>query len=107
MQILSLSQVEIAQVSIGHIINLASNDVQRFDPVRHYSYLSQTTLRTLSHSLQAFPHFPYLWVAPLHLVAFTYLVYQEFGWSVFLASGFLLLQIPLQIGMAKLFVYLR
>ena len=32
-QVLSLSQVTIGQLSIGHIINLASNDVQRFDPV--------------------------------------------------------------------------
>ena len=33
LQILVLSQVTIGQVSIGHVINLASNDVQRFDLV--------------------------------------------------------------------------
>lgn len=33
MQVLSLSQATIGQLSVGHIINLASNDVQRFDPV--------------------------------------------------------------------------
>ena len=33
-QVLTLSQVTIGQVSIGHIVNLASNDVQRFDMVR-------------------------------------------------------------------------
>ena len=32
-QILSLSQVTIGKLSIGHIVNLASNDVQRFDLV--------------------------------------------------------------------------
>ena len=32
-QVLSLSQVTIGQISIGHIVNLASNDVQRFDLV--------------------------------------------------------------------------
>ena len=31
---LTLSQVTIGQVSIGHVVNLASNDVQRFDLVR-------------------------------------------------------------------------
>ena len=32
-QILSLSQVTIGKLSIGHIVNLASNDVQRFELV--------------------------------------------------------------------------
>ncbi len=32
-KILSLSQVTVGQVSIGHIVNLASNDVQRLDLV--------------------------------------------------------------------------
>ena len=34
MQILKLSQVTIGKLSVGHIVNLASNDVQRFDLVR-------------------------------------------------------------------------
>ena len=32
-KILSLSQVVVGQISVGHIVNLASNDVQRFDLV--------------------------------------------------------------------------
>ena len=32
-KVLSLSQVIVGQISIGHIVNLASNDVQRFDLV--------------------------------------------------------------------------
>ena len=32
-QVLSLSQATVGQLSVGHIVNLASNDVQRFDPV--------------------------------------------------------------------------
>ena len=32
-KVLSLSQVIVGQVSVGHIVNLASNDVQRFDLV--------------------------------------------------------------------------
>ena len=34
-KILSLSQVIVGQISIGHIVNLASNDVQRFDLVHN------------------------------------------------------------------------
>ena len=34
LQVLTLSQVTIGQISIGHVVNLASNDVQRFDLVR-------------------------------------------------------------------------
>ena len=34
MQILKLSQVTIGKLSAGHIVNLASNDVQRFDLVK-------------------------------------------------------------------------
>ena len=32
-QLLKLSQVTLGQTSIGHVVNLASNDVQRFDLV--------------------------------------------------------------------------
>ena len=38
-QILKLSQVTIGKLSVGHIVNLASNDVQRFDLVRQSMYL--------------------------------------------------------------------
>ena len=34
-KVLSMSQATVGRLSIGHIINLASNDVQRFDLVRH------------------------------------------------------------------------
>ena len=34
LQVLRLSQSTITQLSIGHIVNLCSNDVQRFDTVR-------------------------------------------------------------------------
>lgn len=69
------------------MINLASNDVQRFD----LAFL--------------FVHF--LWISPLHLAVFTYLVYREVGWPAFIAMGFIVLQIPLQIGLARLFGKLR
>ena len=49
----------------------------------------------------------YLWVSPLHLIVFTYLVYQEVAWSAFLATGFVILQLPLQMLMAKAFSFFR
>jgi len=48
-----------------------------------------------------------VWVSPLHLIVFTYLVYQEVGWSAFVATGFILLQVPLQILFARLFIKFR
>jgi len=86
-KVLTLSQVTISQISIGHVVNLASNDVQRFD--------------------LAFSFVQYLWITPLNLAVFTYLVYMEVGWSAFLATGFILLQIPLLICLARLFAHLR
>ena len=58
-------------------------------------------------AFQVFPHFPYLWVSPLHLAVFTYLAFQEVGWTAFLASGFIVLQVPLQVLFARLFVQFR
>lgn len=34
-QILTLSQVTVGQISVGRVVNLASNDVQKFDNVSH------------------------------------------------------------------------
>lgn len=41
-QVLTLSQVTIGRISIGHIVNLASNDVQRFDMVLHNTIIDHT-----------------------------------------------------------------
>lgn len=34
-QILTLSQVTVGRISVGRVVNLASNDVQKFDNVSH------------------------------------------------------------------------
>ncbi|XP_064396708.1 ATP-binding cassette sub-family C member 4-like [Halichondria panicea] len=82
-KVTTLSQVSIGKLSIGHIVNLASNDVQRFD--------------------LAFLFVHIVWIAPIHLIVVTYLVYAEVGWSAFLVTGFVLLQVPLQILISKVF----
>ena len=67
---------------------------------------------SLSHvhslsTLQTFDFLHYIWIVPIHLVVFTYLLYAEVGWIAFLATAFVLLQIPLQICFARLFAHLR
>ena len=38
-QVLALSQTTVGQLTIGHVVNLASNDVHRFDMVSGSKYL--------------------------------------------------------------------
>ncbi|XP_064381893.1 ATP-binding cassette sub-family C member 4-like isoform X2 [Halichondria panicea] len=82
-KVFSLSQVTIGRLSIGHIINLTTNDVQRFE--------------------NAFLHPHIIWMAPIHLAVTLYLIYLELGWSSFVIMAFILFQIPMQISLAKLF----
>ena len=49
----------------------------------------------------------FLWISPIHLAVFTYLVYVQVGWPAFLATAFVILQIPHQMFLAKLFTKLR
>ena len=112
---LRLSQVTIGKLSIGHIVNLASNDVQRFDLVRashtyqcsHVTYRCTCTVRGFFLLFQAFVFLPYLVISPLHVIVVTYLIYVEVGWTAFLTTGFIVLQVPLQIVLAKIFAYFR
>ena len=77
----------IGEISTGHIVNLSSNDVQRFEVVL------------------AFLH--YLWISSFTLVLFTVLVFQEVGWPAFIAAVFVALLVPMQIFMAHIFGRLR
>ena len=47
------------------------------------------------------------WLAPLHLVVVTYLIYLELGWSALLIVLFVFLISPLQIFLGKVFAYTR
>ena len=105
---LRLSQVTIGKLSIGHIVNLASNDVQRFDLVRkNLPTVILLILYDFNDNLQAFVFLPYLVISPLHVIVVTYLIYVEVGWSAFLTTGFIIFQVPLQIVLAKIFAYFR
>ena len=110
---LRLSQVTIGKLSIGHIVNLVSNDVQRFDLVRIQSLFYDIILLYVvwcdfvNTALQAFIFLPYLVISPLHIIVVTYLIYSEVGWTVFLITGFIIFQVPLQLGLARLYAYFR
>ncbi|KAI8926107.1 P-loop containing nucleoside triphosphate hydrolase protein [Entophlyctis helioformis] len=73
--------------STGMIVNLVSNDVQRFEDAAIFGNFA--------------------WVGPIETVLCFYLVYREIGWAAFAAVGALLFFIPLQGLFARQFGRLR
>ena len=57
--------------------------------------------------MQAFVHLQFLWIGPAQLIAFTYLVYIEVQWIAFVATALVLLQVPAQILLVRLFTKLK
>ncbi|XP_019852693.1 PREDICTED: multidrug resistance-associated protein 4-like, partial [Amphimedon queenslandica] len=84
---LQLSQATVGKLSVGHIVNLASNDVHKFD--------------------EAFARYHFIWIGPLHVMVVTYLLYIEVQWSAFVATALLVFQIPLHLTVLKFFSKLR
>ncbi|XP_065919842.1 ATP-binding cassette sub-family C member 4-like isoform X2 [Dysidea avara] len=86
-KVLKLSHTIIGRLSIGYIVNLASNDVQRFD--------------------LGFMFIHEFWVVPLFLPIVSYLLWREVGPSSLAALGVLLLQPPIQYTVARLYARWR
>jgi len=84
---LLLSQKALGQTTIGQMVNLLSNDVNRFD----FSVL-------LLH---------YLWVGPLQALICVVILYQLIGPSCFAGFSILILFVPFQGWMGKVFSRLR
>lgn len=85
---LKLSHKALGQTNVGQMVNLLSNDVNRFDV-----YLNCV---------------PYILVAPLQaIVCIGYMYFYNFGWPVFAGAAPLLLFIPFQLFMANLFSKVR
>ena len=106
MQILSLSQSTVGEITVGHVVNLASNDIRLIDDVItitiieiHYSLLTSV--------LQAFYGLPSLLIYPFLLVAATAIMYYTIGVYAFLAIGVTVTFIPLQIILTKVYHKLR
>lgn len=73
---LKLSQVALAETTVGQMINLLSNDVNRFD--------------------HAAMNIHNLWVTPIQAFLIMYLVYRQVGWTGIVGVCFIMLFIPLQ-----------
>lgn len=73
---LKLSNTALGQTTIGQMVNLLSNDVNRFD----------TTV--------LFNH--YLWAGPLQLIIVTGLLCNKIGPSALVGAGLLIAAVPLQ-----------
>ena len=70
-----LTQSSVAFFTTGHVMNLVSNDVRKFD--------------------NFFRSFHYLWLAPLELIITTYFVWQMIGWLAIVSSVFMVMFIPI------------
>ncbi|CAG5124702.1 unnamed protein product, partial [Candidula unifasciata] len=84
---LKLSNKALGETTTGQIVNLMSNDVNRFD--------------------QAVVFLHFLWVGPLQAIAVLVILWHELGPSVLAGFFVLLLLIPVQGFMGKLFSKLR
>ena len=73
---LKLSNTALGQTTVGQMVNLLSNDVNRFD----------TTV--------LFNH--YLWAGPLQLTIITVLLCQKIGPSALVGAALLIAAVPLQ-----------
>ncbi|KAJ8955573.1 hypothetical protein NQ318_001403 [Aromia moschata] len=76
-----LSKSALVNTTIGQMINLLSNDVNRFD----------TT----------FMHFHNFWAAPIQIIVITSLIYVMLGVYALAGIGFFLIFIPLQMFLGK------
>ena len=63
-------------MSAGHVVNLMSNDVARFDMMAVF--------------------LNWIWSAPLLTVVISWILYEAVGWSSLVGVGVLLLVVPLQ-----------
>ncbi|KAM5288774.1 ATP-binding cassette sub-family C member 4 isoform 2-T2 [Ctenodactylus gundi] len=84
---LRLSNMAMGKTTTGQIVNLLSNDVNKFD---------QVTI---------FLHF--LWAGPLQAIAVTALLWMEIGISCLAGMAVLIILLPLQSCIGKLFSSLR
>ncbi|XP_075982413.1 putative multidrug resistance-associated protein lethal(2)03659 [Anticarsia gemmatalis] len=78
---LRLSKTALGETTVGQVVNLLSNDVNRFDVAIIFLH--------------------YLWIGPLATVIITYFMWLEISWAAVVGVGFMLAFIPLQAYLGK------
>ncbi|CAI6363520.1 unnamed protein product [Macrosiphum euphorbiae] len=78
---LTLSKTSLCQTTVGQVVNLISNDVNRFDI--------------------AFSYIHFLWIGPLQTVVVTYFLWQEIGISSIVGVTVFIVFVPLQGWLGK------
>uniref|UniRef100_A0A1X7VWQ1 Uncharacterized protein n=1 Tax=Amphimedon queenslandica TaxID=400682 RepID=A0A1X7VWQ1_AMPQE len=86
-KVLSLSQCTLSHVTMGHVINIASNDVHRFD--------------------ECILYFPFFLVFPIHLFVVLYLLYLKVQWSSVIIVGVILVSLPVLISLSVIYSIFR
>ncbi|XP_049951743.1 ATP-binding cassette sub-family C member 4-like isoform X1 [Schistocerca serialis cubense] len=82
-KIMRLSKTALGQTAAGQMVNLLSNDVNRFD-----------NLSLVLH---------YIWITPIETIIVTYFMWQAIGWaSIIGVVGMFLQTVPVQTYMTKL-----
>ncbi|XP_072935953.1 probable multidrug resistance-associated protein lethal(2)03659 isoform X1 [Epargyreus clarus] len=78
---LRLSKTALGETTVGQVVNLLSNDVNRFDVAIIFLH--------------------YLWIGPLATVIITYFMWVEISWAAVVGVAFMLAFIPLQAYLGK------
>ncbi|XP_049887652.1 ATP-binding cassette subfamily C member 4-like isoform X1 [Pectinophora gossypiella] len=87
-KVMRMSSGALAQTTAGQVVNLLSNDVNRFDYAFIYSH--------------------FIWLLPLQVVVVCYLIYIKIGYAAIVGVvGIVLQTIPVQSYMSKLAARLR
>eukprot|EP00038_Savillea_parva_P027846 m.61790 g.61790 ORF g.61790 m.61790 type:complete len:1379 (+) comp8046_c0_seq2:397-4533(+) len=84
---LRLRQQDMAEISSGFVLNLITNDAERF--------------------LQACIFVPFVFIGPLMLLAATLLVWEVVGWPAFCGMAFLVITIPIYMLLSRKLKNLR
>ncbi|XP_022093427.1 multidrug resistance-associated protein 4-like [Acanthaster planci] len=84
---LKLSNLALGETTVGQLVNILSNDVNRFD--------------------LAFVFIHHLWIAPCQLIVVFALCWREIGVSCVAGLSIMFLMAPIQVYMGKLFSRLR
>ncbi|KAF5283718.1 hypothetical protein FQR65_LT13753 [Abscondita terminalis] len=80
---LKLSKAAFSKTNAGQIMNIISNDIKNFE---RYPYITN-----------------YIWIGPAQTAVITFFLYKEVGYSAIVGVLFILLFIPLNLFMGKLF----